>query len=246
MPARSTSDFDPTGWPVATCSSTTRRRISRLREESCSMIVPIVPGSAADLRPRGAAIDASVRAAARRRRARTASRVASHSATACQSGSSSSARSARTQERTDASCSLGSASDRRPRSPRDRCRRSRSRRRSPGSSTVYVNPRRCSKSRACMLEVGEVLGEAHRVRPRAARESRRRPDVLHRRRPGGVVGLVVLRPERLQDELAARRAGAAARSRRGRTGRSASMSTIATDSSPPHRTRACLRRAARP
>jgi hypothetical protein len=33
MPARSTSDFDPTGWPVTMCSSTTRRRISRLREE---------------------------------------------------------------------------------------------------------------------------------------------------------------------------------------------------------------------
>ena len=46
MPDRSTSDFDPTGWPVATCSSTTRRRISRLREESCS-IHESYPGAAA-------------------------------------------------------------------------------------------------------------------------------------------------------------------------------------------------------
>ena len=46
MPARSTSDFDPTGWPVATCSSTTRRRISRLREESCSMVHGSYPGAA--------------------------------------------------------------------------------------------------------------------------------------------------------------------------------------------------------
>ena len=37
MSARSTSTFEPTGWPVATCSSTTRRRISRLRGESCSI-----------------------------------------------------------------------------------------------------------------------------------------------------------------------------------------------------------------
>src|SRR5581483_183276 len=43
-PERSTSDFDPTGWPVATYSSTTSRRMSRWRSESGICTVSMVGG----------------------------------------------------------------------------------------------------------------------------------------------------------------------------------------------------------
>jgi len=50
------------------------------------------------------------------------------------------------------------------------------------------------------FEVTEVLLQWHLVRPVPVREPRGRPDVVHARRPGGVVALVVLGPERLEDE----------------------------------------------
>src|SRR5204863_4281627 len=50
-------------------------------------------------------------------------------------------------------------------------------------------------------QVVAVLVEGHLTRPAAAGEARRLADVLHRRRPGRVVGVVVLRAERLQPEL---------------------------------------------
>ena len=98
------------------------------------------------------------------------------------------------------------------------------------------------------LEIGEVLRQPHLVRPRAPDEARRRPDVVDRRRPGGVVGLVVLRPERLQHELRRRRDRAAARSPRARTAAAASTdATIAARRRPRAAQRAlgALRRAAR-
>src|SRR5690242_21197544 len=54
------------------------------------------------------------------------------------------------------------------------------------------------------LEVAQVLRGAHLVRPVPSGESGRRPDVVDARGPGGVVRVVVLRPERLQPELPGR------------------------------------------
>ena len=51
------------------------------------------------------------------------------------------------------------------------------------------------------LQVAEIVTQRHLVRPAAVREPRRRPDVVHAARPGGVIGLVVLRPERGQPEF---------------------------------------------
>src|SRR5580693_1977899 len=51
------------------------------------------------------------------------------------------------------------------------------------------------------LQVAEIVAQRHLVRPAAVREPRRRPDVVHAGRPGGVIGLVVLRPERGQPEF---------------------------------------------
>ena len=54
----------------------------------------------------------------------------------------------------------------------------------------------------CMpLQVAEIVTQGHLVRPAAVREPRRRPDVVNAGRPGGVIGLVVLRPERDQPEF---------------------------------------------
>ena len=50
-------------------------------------------------------------------------------------------------------------------------------------------------------QVRAVLVPRHLSRPGAVGEPGRRRDVLYRRRPGVVVQLVVLRPERLEDEL---------------------------------------------
>src|ERR1700719_3926084 len=46
------------------------------------------------------------------------------------------------------------------------------------------------------LQVTEVLIEGHLVRPAAPGETGCRPDVVDAGRPGGVIGLVVLRAER--------------------------------------------------
>ena len=51
------------------------------------------------------------------------------------------------------------------------------------------------------LQVAEVVIEGHLVRPAAPAESRCRPDVVDAGRPGGVIGLVVLRAERGQPEV---------------------------------------------
>src|SRR6476660_7696963 len=51
------------------------------------------------------------------------------------------------------------------------------------------------------LEVAQVVRKAAVVRPGARLPAGRRVDVLHRRRPRLVVGVVVLRPERLEPEL---------------------------------------------
>jgi hypothetical protein len=48
------------------------------------------------------------------------------------------------------------------------------------------------------LQVAEVVIQGHLVRPAAPGESRCRPDVVDAGRPGGVIGLVVLRAERHQ------------------------------------------------
>src|SRR6185312_1036468 len=48
------------------------------------------------------------------------------------------------------------------------------------------------------LEIGAVLLDGHLVRPFAADEARRGPDVLHRRRPRRVIARVVLGAERLE------------------------------------------------
>ena len=71
---------------------------------------------------------------------------------------------------------------------------------SSGSSTVYVKPVRAAKSRCVALEVSPVLVEGHLVRPVAVGVARRRANVVDGRRPGRVVALVVLRPERLEGE----------------------------------------------
>src|SRR6185437_8289792 len=52
-----------------------------------------------------------------------------------------------------------------------------------------------------LLQVALVVIQGHLVRPAAPAEARRRPDVVDAGRPGGVIGLVVLRPERGQPEL---------------------------------------------
>jgi hypothetical protein len=59
---------------------------------------------------------------------------------------------------------------------------------------VYVKPFRARQVRA-------VLVPRHLSRPGAVGIPGRRRDVLHRRRPGVVIQLVVLRSERLEDEL---------------------------------------------
>src|SRR5829696_1135803 len=51
------------------------------------------------------------------------------------------------------------------------------------------------------LQVGAVLLPRHLSRPGAVGKSRRLRNVLHRRRPGVVVPLVVLGPEWFEDEL---------------------------------------------
>ena len=51
------------------------------------------------------------------------------------------------------------------------------------------------------LQVAQIVTQRHLVRPAAVREPRRRPDMVHAARPGGVIGLVVLRPERGQPEF---------------------------------------------
>ena len=51
------------------------------------------------------------------------------------------------------------------------------------------------------LQVAEVVIQGHLVRPVAVREPRRPPDVVNAGCPGGVIGLVVLRPERGQPEF---------------------------------------------
>src|SRR6266487_3186598 len=55
--------------------------------------------------------------------------------------------------------------------------------------------------RGMPFEIRAILVRRHRTRPRALFPARCGMDVVHRGRPGGVVGLVVLRPERLQHEL---------------------------------------------
>src|SRR6266511_3478866 len=50
------------------------------------------------------------------------------------------------------------------------------------------------------LEIAEVLLQRHLARPGTLFPARRGVDVLHRRRPGAVVLLVVLRPQRLERE----------------------------------------------
>jgi len=52
-------------------------------------------------------------------------------------------------------------------------------------------------------EIGEVLLEGHAVfgRPAAVGIAGSRADVIDARRPRGMVGLVVLRPERFEVEL---------------------------------------------
>jgi ribosomal protein S18 acetylase RimI-like enzyme len=51
------------------------------------------------------------------------------------------------------------------------------------------------------FQVAEIVVQGHLARPAAIREPRRRPDVVNAGRPGGVIGLVVLRPERSQPEF---------------------------------------------
>src|SRR5439155_9106082 len=51
------------------------------------------------------------------------------------------------------------------------------------------------------LQIRAVLVPRHLSRPGAVAEPGRRRDVFHRRRPGVIVRLVVLGPERLEDEL---------------------------------------------
>jgi hypothetical protein len=51
------------------------------------------------------------------------------------------------------------------------------------------------------LQVGAVLVPRHLSRPGAVGESGRLRDVLHRRRPGVVIVLVVLGRKRFEDEL---------------------------------------------
>ena len=51
------------------------------------------------------------------------------------------------------------------------------------------------------LQVAETVTQGHLARPAAIREPRHRPDVVNAGRPGGVIGLVVLRPERGQPEF---------------------------------------------
>src|ERR1700680_1473781 len=48
------------------------------------------------------------------------------------------------------------------------------------------------------LQVAEIVIQGHLARPAAIREPRRPPDVVNAGRPGGVIGLVVLWPERGQ------------------------------------------------
>src|SRR6185437_2680070 len=54
------------------------------------------------------------------------------------------------------------------------------------------------------LQVAEVVIQGHLARPAALAESRWRPDVAEAGRPGGVIGLVVLRAERGQPEFPGR------------------------------------------
>ena len=60
--------------------------------------------------------------------------------------------------------------------------------------------RSCIEVRAVRFEVGEVLVQGHWLRPTSPREAGSGQDVVHARRPGLVVALVVLWPERLEDE----------------------------------------------
>jgi hypothetical protein len=57
------------------------------------------------------------------------------------------------------------------------------------------------KAVSMALQVLAILVRRHFSRPRAPRESGRLRDVLHRRRPGFVVPVVVLTPERFEDEV---------------------------------------------
>jgi hypothetical protein len=60
--------------------------------------------------------------------------------------------------------------------------------------------RSCIEVRAVRFEVGEVLVQGHRLRPPSPCEAGSCVDVVDARRPGLVVALIVLGPERLEDE----------------------------------------------
>jgi len=69
-----------------------------------------------------------------------------------------------------------------------------------GSTTVYVKPLLFSKS-SVPLQIAEVVQHAAVVWPGARFPARRLVDVLHRRRPRLIVGVVVLRTEWFEAEL---------------------------------------------
>ena len=66
--------------------------------------------------------------------------------------------------------------------------------------TVYVKPSRLLEVARVHLEITPVVLRRHRPRPLVPLPARRAADVLDGRRPGGVVLVVVLRPERLEHE----------------------------------------------
>src|SRR5947207_15753365 len=70
-----------------------------------------------------------------------------------------------------------------------------------GSSTVYVNPLRVRKSSAWRCRSARFSSRVISRGQEPSGNPGRRRDVLYRRRPGVVVQFVVLRPERLEDEL---------------------------------------------